>query len=179
MAARLPYGKLCYKAWLFFVAALAIANGPLTPGFCQMARSGLTNAVEGVEIYRAPVTVKLSSKAVLGGAIAEARRGGRPIALVVEGVGGAIDEPVRINVFINKPDADRATSLEDVHFIGYLQLMPAPGRPTFANFALQVPPESLFDQGDVDVTLVPSVGVGEPPRGATITVQKIELRSES
>jgi hypothetical protein len=53
--------------------------------------------------------------------------GGRPLALVIEGISAPSGQPVRMNVFVNLPDANRRTSVDDPHFAGLVALLEPSG----------------------------------------------------
>ncbi|HEY4358373.1 MAG TPA: tyrosinase family protein [Acidobacteriaceae bacterium] len=109
--------------------------------------------------------------------------------LHIEGVvappGGA---PV-VRVFIDKPDANAATSVEDPHFVGYFSIVPhhatgqAPANemnhPRNYTFELRRNAEAMKEHSDaVAVTLVPVAGENKQPDGFKLTYQKAYLAVE-
>jgi hypothetical protein len=105
--------------------------------------------------------------------------GRETIVLTLRDVAGDTDSPVRINVFAGKPDADRQTSTEDPHFLGYLQLMPS-GTPGHRHVAtsgqFEVQQAALARSGDVlTVRLVPIIGLDQAPAGLALHIGAVAL----
>ncbi len=158
-------------AWAGLAGAPAVAQEPAVP---------LTNTVTGVALRSEPVTVTLSPSPGLKSALEAARRGSGTMALAVEGVKGTLTQPVRINVFVNKPDANRATPLEDPHFLGYIHVPPTRGRVENAGRLFDLSSVEVVDPAaPVRVTLVPVVGSNSTPRDAALQISRIYLRREN
>ncbi len=49
------------------------------------------------------------------------------MVLAIEGIEGAGAQPVRINVFIDKSDADNLTPTTDPRCVGFIKLLPVRG----------------------------------------------------
>ncbi len=167
-----------------YVAMLiAMLAGVTMPGSSSMAQSptALTDPATGVALGTQPLTVALPPQPAMPRAFAEARRGNNVVALAIEGLEGAMTQPVRINVFIGKPDANRSTSTDDPHFIGTIALLPRNGRlkPTGRIFDLSNA-AGLDTAAPLQVTLVPVVGTNsapQAPRDAALRVGKIYIRT--
>jgi hypothetical protein len=104
-----------------------------------------------------------------------------PVILAIEGVSGRPVHPLRINVFVGKPDATPKTSTNDPHFAGYIAILPKYGggqtqgidiSRDFDVSNLVLPGESRGFQ----VTLVPVAGIAETPRSLSLRVRQIYLR---
>ena len=126
-----------------------------------------------------PVTVTLSPQAALKPALQTARQGDGPITLAVEGIEGTLTQPIRINVFVNKPDANSGTTVEDLHFLGYISISPRPGGLKGAGRAFDLSAmEALDPAAPIEVTLVPVAGINGMPRDAALQVGRIYIRRE-
>jgi len=49
------------------------------------------------------------------------------VILTIEGITGKPAHPLRINVFVGRPDATLKTSTNDPHFVGYIAIAPKYG----------------------------------------------------
>jgi hypothetical protein len=158
-------------AWLALAGTIVGAEEPTV---------ALTNTVTGVALDTHPVTVTLSPSPQLKSALNAAELGRATVALAVEAIRGTLTQPVRVNVFVNRPDADRTTPLEDPHFLGYINVQPTRGRVDNAGRLFDVPANAIGDLiGAVRVTLVPVVGSDDMPRDAVLQVGRIYMRREN
>ena len=99
-----------------------------------------------------------------------------PIVLAVEGVEGTTPLPVRINLFLDKPDADSRTSTDDPSFIGFLQLLPVRGTVRRIGHVFDIPPTlRLARNGPIKITLVPVVGTDSVPNDVSLHIARIFL----
>jgi hypothetical protein len=100
--------------------------------------------------------------------------------VVVEGIEGTLTQPVRLNVFVNKPDANRTTSLEDPHFLGYIDLLPTHGRVESGGRLFDLSTVKAIDPAaPLEVTLVPVVGRNMAPSDASLRLSRIYARREN
>ncbi len=133
----------------------------------------------GTRLGAQPLTVRLPPRPGAAAAFA----GDHPLVLAVEGLEGRVSQPVRINVFVNKPDADRATPISDPHFVGTIALLPRNGALKRTGTIFDVADKAGLDLSEpLRVTLVPVLGTAEatrPPRDFSLRVGKIELRNEN
>jgi hypothetical protein len=158
-------------AWLAPTGTIVNGQEPSVP---------LTNTVTEVALKSQPVTVTLSPSLQLKPALTAADLGRATVALAVEAIRGTLTQPVRVNVFVNRPDADRTTPLEDPHFLGYINVQPTRGRVENAGRLFDVPANAIGDLiGAVRVTLVPVVGLDDAPRDAALQVGRIYMRREN
>jgi hypothetical protein len=158
-------------AWLALTGTRSVAEEPPVP---------LTSMVSQVALGSQPVTVMLSPSPELKSAFNAAKLGRATVALAVEGVRGTLIQPVRINVFVNKPDANRTTPLEDPHFLGYVNVAPTRGRVENAGRLFDVPADAVGDlAAPPRVTLVPVVGSDSAPRDASLQIGRIYMRREN
>ena len=162
------------------IAVLACAAMPENPSMAQ-SPPALTKPATGVALGAQPLTVALQPQPAMRPAFADARRGSNVVALAIEGLEGTMTQPVRINVFIGKPDANRNTSVDDPHFVGTIALLPRNGRlkPTGRIFDLSHV-TGLDTAAPLQVTLVPVVGTDDAPQAphdATLHVGKIYVRT--
>jgi hypothetical protein len=147
------------------LGAIAVANG----------QERLTSVASGVALGSAPVTVALDPQPRLADALRA--DDDAPIVLAIEGIEGTAAQPVRINVFLNKPDADRAVSSEDASAVGFIQLLPVRGAVRRIGHAFEIPRSlRLQPSSRLQVTLVPVIGVGEAPEGVALRIERIYLR---
>jgi hypothetical protein len=139
----------------------------------------MTNIVAGLQLRSEPVTVKLSPQPGLTPALQAAQQGHSPITLAVEGIAGTLTQPVRINVFVNKPDANSRTTVEDPHFLGYISISPRPGGVKGAGRAFDLSAMAALDPAaPIEVTLVPVAGINGTPRDAALQVGRIYIGRE-
>jgi hypothetical protein len=99
-------------------------------------------------------------------------------ALALDDVTGETDRPIRINVFLDKPDADRRTSTEDPHFLGYLQLMPTGPdghRHVAASTEFDMAAAPIGAAGSLSISLIPIIGIDQAPTGITLKIGRISL----
>jgi hypothetical protein len=175
--AALRRGWINLLASASVMACLALAA---TPGNGQESAVPLTNTLTAVPLRSQPVTVTLSPSPDLKSALDAAERGRASVALAVEGVSGTLTQPVRINVFVNKPDANRTTPLEDPHFLGYIHVPPRRGRVENAGRLFDVPADAVAGlAAPLRVTLVPVVGSDSAPRDASLQIGRIYVRREN
>jgi hypothetical protein len=141
----------------------------------------LTDPVSALALGSEPLTVTLSPRPELKQTLQAARQGRGVVTLAIEGVEGTLTQPVRINVFVNKPDADRTTPVDDPHFVGYIHVAPArSGVARGVNRVLDLAPvRDLNPDAPVGVTLVPVAGINDAPRDASLQVRRIVIRREN
>ena len=114
-------------------------------------------------------------------ALASALRGDGdvPAVLAIEGIEGLAAQPVRINVFLNKPDADNRSSTEDPSCLGFIQLLPARGTVRPMGHAFDLSQVRYLDPAKpIRVTLVPVVGTDSKPSDLSLHIGRIYLRRE-
>lgn len=161
------------------VLASAAGSACGCPVLAQQRPTILSNSVRELVLTSDPVTVTLAPAPDLAAALDAARQGRGAVALAVEGIEGRATEPIRLNVFVDKPDATRGTSIDDPHLLGYVYIIPARGlvRRTGRAFDL-----SSVERADavapLRVTLVPVVGTDAAPRDASLTIERIYVRRE-
>ena len=133
----------------------------------------LSSVVPGTVLGDAPVTVDLLPQPA-------AQAGpGAIIALAVDGIAGTVQQPVRIAVFINRPDAGPATAPDGPDCVGFIQLLPLRGTIRGLSHAFELSPAGGFDlAGPIRVTLVPVIGTAETPHGVSLHIGAIYLRRE-
>lgn len=143
----------------------------------------LTTTVIGLALGSLPATVTLTPLPGFAPALHAAQNHTAPVVLAIEGVAGKPVRPLRINVFVDKPDASPKTSTNDPHFAGYIAIAPKYGSGqeqdieisrAFDVSNLDIPEKS---QG-VQVTLVPVAGIAGTPRVFSLRVRRIYLRRE-
>jgi hypothetical protein len=161
-------------------AAWAVGFGGGSPALA--AASGeepaiLSNVVRDVTLRSEPVTIALAGRSGFAPALDAARRGGGAVVLALRNIQGRSTQPIRLNVFVDKPDADRATPSADPHFLGFVYLIPTRsevrGGHAFDLSGLQTP-----DGGALRITLVPIAGTDAAPRDAALSVGQIDIRRE-
>jgi len=99
------------------------------------------------------------------------------VLLRLEGVIVRRDAPALWNVFWEMPGANAQTSVDDIHFLGYLTSLPnsAARDPKAVNFTLELPPtavETIHRRGSMRFTFVPVRKL--PEGGVTITALRLE-----
>jgi hypothetical protein len=97
--------------------------------------------------------------------------------LRLEGVIVRRTAPAVWNVFWDMPEANAQSSVDDIHFAGYLTSLPnsAIRDPRPANFTLELPPaavEMIHRRGTLRFTFVPVRRL--PEGGVTITALRLE-----
>ena len=110
---------------LVLVSAAGLASGCSV--LAQQRPVILSNTVRALALISESVTVTLTPEPGFVAALDAARQGRGAVALAVEGVEGRATQPIRVSVFVDKPDATRATPIEDPHHLGYLFLIPVRG----------------------------------------------------
>lgn len=136
----------------------------------------LTNIATDLKLGTAPLAVKLTSEADLASALEAGKS--LPMALAIEGIEGATVQPVRINVFVDKPDADNLTPTTDPRFVGFIQLLPVRGEVRRTGIAFEMPMIRYSDFGaSISITLVPVVGTdNRAPRDVALRIARLYLR---
>jgi hypothetical protein len=159
------------------LVVLALLMAPMA----RAQEQPLSEPVTALELRSEPLTVTLSPRPEMKPALQAARAGGGVVTVAIEGVEGTLTQPVRINVFINKPDADRTTPVDDPHFVGYIHVAPTrEGVARGVNRVLDLAPvRDLDPDAPVRVTLVPVVGINDAPRDAALRVRRILIRREN
>jgi Protein of unknown function (DUF_B2219) len=175
-------GASCF---LFQAAVFGILGMGLWGGSAraQGQTLALTTTVAGLSLGSAPATVALTPLPELAPALRAAQNSAAPVILAIEGVSGQPVHPLRINVFVGKPDATPKTSTNDPHFAGYIAIAPKYGGGQtqgvevsrdfdVSNLDLSSKPRSL------QVTLVPVAGIAEAPHSLSLRVRRIYLRRD-
>jgi hypothetical protein len=173
-------GASCF---LFQAALLGIPGLGLGSGSArgQGQTLALTTTVTGLSLGSAPATVTLRPLPELAPALRAEQNRVAPVILAIEGVSGQPVHPLRINVFVGKPDASPKTSTNDPRFAGYIAIDPKYGggqtqgikvSRDFDVSNLVLPNESR----GLQVTLVPVSGIAEAPHGLSLRVRQIYLR---
>lgn len=166
-----------FLSWTVLLGALVAATSSVTLG----QNLPLTTTATGVMLHAAPATVTLAPLPAFAPALAIAQADKVPIVLAIEGVAGQPVQPVRINVFVGKPDADANTSTDDPHFVGYIAIAPKYGADKSSGREIG----RSFDVSNLDlsaqtkgllVTLVPVTGIAEAPGGLSLSVRQISIR---
>ena len=171
--------------FVFQAALLAILGMGLWGGAAraQGQTLALTTTVTSLSLGSAPATVALTPLPELAPALRAAQNRAAPVILAIEGVTGQPVHPLRINVFVGKPDATPRTSTNDPHFCGYIAIAPKYGggqtQGTEISRAFDVSNLDLSSESrGLQVTLVPVAGIAEAPRGLSLRVRQIYLRSD-
>jgi hypothetical protein len=137
----------------------------------------LTSVASDVRLGTEPVSVMLSPHEALAAALRDADQ--TPVVLAVNGITGTAAQPIRINVFLDKPDADNRTSPDDSSCLGFIQLLPnqATVRRTGYNFDLSGR-RNLDVARPIPVTLVPVVGDNSVPTQVSLRIERIYIKRE-
>lgn len=140
------------------------------------AQAALTSIATGVQIGADARVVVLSPEPALASALGQ---GGLPIVLAVEGVEGAAVQPIRINIFLNKPDADNHTSTDSPSCLGFIQLLPTQGVVRRVNYAFDLSQTGNLDPAKpISITLVPVIGTDSRPRDVSLRIGRLYIRQE-
>jgi hypothetical protein len=169
--------------FLFRAALLGTLGAMLAsaPSITQGQTLPLTTSANGLSLHSAPTTLTLTPLPTFAPALRAAQDRNAPVILAIEGVVGQPVQPIRINVFVGKPDATAKTSTDDPHFVGYIAIAPKYG----ADKTRGVEVSRSFDVSNLDfsaqptgmpVTLVPVAGIAEAPSDLTLTVRQITFR---
>jgi Protein of unknown function (DUF_B2219) len=167
---------ILFQAALLGIPGLGLGGGSARG---QGQALALTTTVTGLSLGSAPATVTLTPLPEL----APALRAAAPAILAVEGVSGQPAHPLRINVFVGKPDATAKTSTDDPHFAGYIAIAPkygggqTQGIDVSRDFDVSNLVLSSGSRG-LQVTLVPVAGIAETPRGLSLRIHRIYLRRD-
>jgi hypothetical protein len=139
------------------------------------AQEQLSSIVTDVRLGSTPLTVDLVPERSLETAL---RAGGNVlIVLAVEGLEGTTVQPVRINVFLDKPDADSRTATDAPNGVGFIQLVPVRGIVRRVGHAFDLPQiRDLELNKPIRITLVPVVGVDGVPSDTSLRIARIYLR---
>jgi hypothetical protein len=142
------------------------------------AQAPLTSVAADVQLGSAPFTVDLVPEPALATA---AHAGGNVLlVLVVEGLAGTTVQPVRVNVFLGKPDADRHTPTDDPGFVGFIQLLPVRGTVGPVGHAFQLTDLHRRQLNrPIRISLVPVVGDNGVPSDVFLRISRIYLRREA
>lgn len=162
---------------LVLASAAGLACG--CPVLAQQRPTILSNPVRELVVTSEPLTVTLAPAPDFAAALEAARQGRGAVALAVEGIEGRATQPIRLNVFVDKPDATRGTSIEDPHLLGSVFIIPARGVVRRTGRAFDLSSVGLADAvAPLRVTLVPVVGTDAAPRDASLTIERIYIRRE-
>lgn len=153
------------------------------PASAQGQALALTTTVAGLSLGSAPTTVTLTPLPELAPALRAEQNRGAPVILAIEGVSGQPVRPLRINVFVGKPDATPKTSANDPHFAGYIAIAPkyGGGQTQGIEVSRDFDVSNLVlssGSGGLQVTLVPVAGIADAPRGLSLRVRQIYLRRD-
>jgi hypothetical protein len=140
--------------------------------------SPLSNSIRNMAVKSAPVSAELAPRAGFSAALQMARGGSGSVTLTVEGVEGTCSQPVRLNIFLNRPDAGLATPIDDTNFIGFLYLIPRRGQIGRASQAFDLSSVPNLDERRLTVTLVPVAGESETPKDLSLVIARIYLQRE-
>ncbi len=155
---------------LFLLASLILSN----PGSAQ---ERLTSVATNIHLGNAPVEVELLPEPAFASLIRANTNA--LIVLAVEGIEGAAVQPVRINVFLGKSDANSRTSTADASFVGFIQLLPVRGAVRRIGHLFEMPhARSLDPNRPVQITLVPVVGLDDTPSGVSLRIERLYLSEE-
>jgi hypothetical protein len=124
-----------------------------------------------------PVAVMVDKPVTIDLAVPEQLRHSKNVLLRLEGVVMRRDAPAKWNVFWDMPEANAQTSVDNVHFVGYIA-SPAnsavrDAKP--ANFTLQLPSAAelaIHRQTTIHFTFVPTRKL--PEGGVTIASARLE-----
>jgi hypothetical protein len=173
------------RYFLFQAALVAILGGMMgnSSTNAQDHPLALTNTVAGLSLGSAPSTVSLTPLPEFAPALRAAQDRVTPVVLAIEGITGQPVRPLRINVFVGKPDATPKTSTDDPHFAGYIAIDPkyAGGKAQGIEVSRALDVSNLgisTEAQGVDVTLVPVAGINEVPSSLSLRVRQIYLRRE-
>jgi hypothetical protein len=136
----------------------------------------LTDIATNLQLGIAPLAVKLKPEPGLASALNAGKP--PPMVLAIEGIEGASAQPVRINVFVDKPDADNLTPTTDPRCAGFVQLLPVRGQVRRTGIALEMPMIRYSDFGQtISITLVPVVGAdNRAPRDVALRIARLYVR---
>jgi hypothetical protein len=175
-------GASCF---LFQAAVFGILGMGLWGGSAraQGQALALTTTVTGLSLGSAPATVALTPLPELAPALRAAQNSAAPVILAIEGVSGQPVHPLRINVFVGKPDATAKTSINDPHFAGYIAIAPkyGGGQTHGIEVGRDFDVSNLVRQSEsrgLQVTLVPVAGIAEAPHSLSLRVRRIYLRRD-
>jgi hypothetical protein len=141
------------------------------------AQEQLTGIAADLQLGSTPLTVDLVPERSFEAAL----RAGDDvlIALAVEGIEGTTVQPFRINVFVDKTDADSRTATDAANWIGFIQLLPVRGAVRRFGHAFNLPRiRDLELDKPIRITLVPVVGVDSVPGGTSLRIARMYLRRE-
>jgi hypothetical protein len=151
------------------LAVLSLMSQPMR------AQAELSSVADKIELGRTPLVVDLMPTPALDAALRAAAQA--PVVLAIEGLEGTTSLPVRVNLFLDKPDATSRTSIDDPGFIGFLQLLPVRGTVRRIGHVFDIPASfRLTHGGPVRVTLVPVVGTDSVPGDVSLHIARIFLR---
>lgn len=154
------------------LALLFAGIGPVWPASGQT----LTDVATDLQLGPAPLAVTLTPEPALAAALNAGEA--TPMVLAIEGIEGATAQPARINVFVDRPDADNHTPTTDLNWVGMIQLLPARGRVRRMGIGFVMPNIRYSDFGrSIVITLVPVVGVdNSAPRDLALRIARLFLR---
>ena len=170
--------RFIVQAALFGVLGAALLNGPCRTDAQMLA---LTTAATGLTLGRVPATVTLMPLSELAPALSAAQNSAAPVILAIEGITGQPTHPLRINVFVDRPDATPKTSTNDPHFVGYIAIAAKYGAEQAGGIEISrgfdvSKLDILRDSQGLRVTLVPVAGIAGAPRDLSLQVRRIYFR---
>lgn len=155
----------------------ALALGLAVAAAASPASRRLTSVAAVPSLGAAPVTVRLIPQANAAAALA---RPGAVVSVSLEDIGGATEQPVRINVFIGRPGATRRDPITHPNLVGTVHLLPSRGTVSRTQrLELRDPARWMPRRGPVAITLVPVVGRDDAPRASALHVRRVYLRAEN
>ena len=162
--------------WQVVMLALIGLVGPFICDVAAAQGEKLSESAIAISFGAEPVTVTLKTTPTFSSALVRAAQGGQPVVLYLDGIEAMLEQPVRLNVFVEKSDANRMTPPEDKHFVGYIQLLPRNRPTTVTSGAFDLSGIEIPNEAMLSVTIVPIAGKDSRPKGASITIKKMELR---
>ena len=152
--------------------AVVLAVSIMSP---QVRAQELSSVADDLMLGRTPLVVDLVPTPALDAALRAAAD--TPVVLAIEGLEGTTRLPVRINVFLDEPDATSRTSVDDPSFVGFLQLLPVRGTVRRIGHVFDIPASFRPTHGGpVRVTLVPVVGTDSVPGDVSLHIARMFLR---
>lgn len=157
----------CRATGLALLLAAFAVGGPVRA-------QALTDIASDLRLGTAPLAVRLTATPALASALDSA---GPPV-LAIEGIEGAASQPIRVNIFINKREADNRTPTTDSNCVGFIQLLPVRGNVRRTGIALEIPNILKLDAArSIWITLVPVVGTDNSvPRDIALRIARIYLK---
>ncbi|WP_224368046.1 tyrosinase family protein [Hyalangium versicolor] len=149
----------------------------------------VTSKDEGISLTPKPVTHSVQSlpKPQKDRMMAITPGAKQRVLLKIQGIEIPMTESAQVRVFVNKPDATAATSVETPNFAGNIGAVAHTRGKQHQNHAktfdatIELAPETarlIATQGKVSVTLVPVDAMGKQPKDISLKYRKIVLETE-